>query len=1014
MKTPSCNRPGLRGPAAVMLSLVLGLLPLFQPLTVAAPHQQAGASERLSRRTTLLSLTAVASSQGVLLRWKTSFELDNVGFNVYRERNGSSSRINREIILGSAFTAGQNIPLRAGSSYSWFDAEGTVDSTYSLEALALDGTAVILGKTVPAWKNGLQNDRILTDNRGLSNNPNGTIERQYPTAAAGVIVGEGAREDQWVIAAQTGLKISIKKEGWYRVTQQQMIAAGFNPVTDIANLQLFLGARELAIRTNRSRGQFVSGDFIEFYGQGVDTPTTDTNVYYLIAGAAAGKRIPGGGKRTPNTLTPDSNSLPTPPTNLLPPVKFNSQTWFWWMPVQVNPGTPTSKPEERTKAGVMPAQAIEPAPSTFAQSEMARGEVERAPAASGDEKSPPQRAVAAAPSEARLSRQAAPAISALKTVGDSAKARKKRRQRTHRKPKYAHATVLPLGGNAVTFDYTVERKDRTVYFVSLINGDTENYFGAVLSTLPVDQTLTVPNPATGAGSTAQLQVALQGANVTNHTVNVQFNGVDFGAINFFGLDHKVQIIDVPVSQIQNGVNTVRLTPTSGSGLSIVDYLRLTYPHTFTADAGLLRFTLAPSQSARIDGFTTPNVRLIDYTDPFSVKTIRPLTELNGSSYTIQIPSATSQRQLYAIPEDSADQPAGLALNQPSSLNSSANGGDLLIIAHRSLIPSLAPLTALRTSQGLVVKVVDVEDVFDEFSFGSHGPQAIKDFLSWAATHWSTVPRYIILAGDATSDPRNYLGFGNLDFVPTKLVDATFSETASDDWLCDFNNDGAADIPIGRLPVRTPAEADLVISKIVNFNPANVPQTALLVADTQGTYYFNFEQANTQVQSLLPASMTVQRVDRRLEGSDVQARTDILAKFNAGLALVNYSGHGNVDTWTGGGIFTSDDAIALTNGNKLPFVVVMDCLNGYFQDPQVQSIAEALMKAPAGGAVAAFASSGSTIPDGQHAMSSQLYTTLYGSQSIALGDAIKIAKAATSDIDVRRTWVFFGDPSMRIR
>jgi hypothetical protein len=44
----------------------------------------------------------------------------------------------------------------------------------------------------------------------------------------------------------------------------------------------------------------------------------------------------------------------------------------------------------------------------------------------------------------------------------------------------------------------------------------------------------------------------------------------------------------------------------------------------------------------------------------------------------------------------------------------------------------------------------------------------------------------------------------------------------------------------------------------------------------------------------------------------------------------------------------------------------------------------------------------------------LYASLYGGQSIAVGDAIKTAKAATTDIDVRRTWIYFGDPSLKIR
>jgi hypothetical protein len=319
--------------------------------------------------------------------------------------------------------------------------------------------------------------------------------------------------------------------------------------------------------------------------------------------------------------------------------------------------------------------------------------------------------------------------------------------------------------------------------------------------------------------------------------------------------------------------------------------------------------------------------------------------------------------------------------------------------------------------------VDVEDVYDEFSFGEHGPEAIRNFLNHAATHWNsgtgtlTPPRYVVFVGDSSYDARDYANFGHYDFVPTKLIDATYNETVSDDWLTDFDEDGYAEIPVGRIPVRTAAEADLVVSKIINYVPANVPQTALLVADDPGTPpVWDFESGNDNVQALLlPAGMTVQRVNVRTEPSTAQATADISNGINQGRAIVNYSGHGNVNVWASSVVFTTGNASALSNGmNKLTFVIVMDCLNGYFQDPGLQSLSEAFLKAPNGGAVAAFASSGLTTTYGQRQMELELYRQLYGSQPIAVGDAIKIAKAASYDIDVRRTWIFFGDPSMKIR
>src|SRR5262249_723374 len=142
--------------------------------------------------------------------------------------------------------------------------------------------------------------------------------------------------------------------------------------------------------------------------------------------------------------------------------------------------------------------------------------------------------------------------------------------------------------------------------------------------------------------------------------------------------------------------------------------------------------------------------------------------------------------------------------------------------------------------------------------------------------------------------------------------------------------------------------------------------------------------------------------------------DIKDKINQGTALVHFSGHGSLDIWTSGPIFTNADALALTNGNKLPLVIIMDCLNGNFVYPFADCVAEAFLKAPNGGAVASFASSGLTVPTGQHEMGNRLFELIYHGPPIAIGDATRQAKAATNDYDVQRTWILLGDPTMKIR
>lgn len=147
-----------------------------------------------------------------------------------------------------------------------------------------------------------------------------------------------------------------------------------------------------------------------------------------------------------------------------------------------------------------------------------------------------------------------------------------------------------------------------------------------------------------------------------------------------------------------------------------------------------------------------------------------------------------------------------------------------------------------------------------------------------------------------------------------------------------------------------------------------------------------------------------------------AEGEFIAGLDHGQKIVNYVGHGNVDQWRGR-LLTSASASSLTNSRLLPLFVMMTCLNGYFQDASLESLAEALMKTERGGAVAVWASSGMTVPTEQSALNQQIFRLVLDSAnagSLTLGEAMVKAKSALSDNDIRRTWILFGDPTMRLR
>jgi hypothetical protein len=569
--------------------------------------------------------------------------------------------------------------------------------------------------------------------------------------------------------------------------------------------------------------------------------------------------------------------------------------------------------------------------------------------------------------------------------------------------------------SSTSFPFPREKKDRTIYLAALKNGDASNFFGAVVLATPANQVLKVSHMDSSAPGNAGLEVSLQGVSAGVHQVKIMVNGFVVGTMVFEGQALKAERFPLVQSGLVEGDNTVTLV---GEGIptdvSVVDYIRLTYWRTYTAEEDTLRITANGGDFLSVKGFSGSSVRVMDITDPYKVTEVEGLVraEAEGYSTHLHVPGHGA-RTLLAFVDEEAKNPAAVAANQPSNWHQADQAVDLLMISYGRFLENLRPLKTWRESQGLSVAIVDVEDVYDEFSFGMKNPQALKNFLLYAKSSWQNPPRFVLLVGDASFDPRNFYGFGSFDFMPTKLVDTNYQETASDDWFVDFDEDGLPDMAIGRLPVRTPEEAAAVIAKITGYEQSAAAMTDVLMVADMADEAGDFPASSRQVEALFPEGLTVTEVFRNQFPDDVQVRNALLSSLNQGPLVVNYMGHGTTQGWRGG-TFGSDDAEALTNGLRLPFFVLMACLNGWFHDPYYEGLAEALLKAQGGGAVAAWASSTLTLHAPQLVMDKELITLLFNGEGLTIGEAVKRAKAATTDPDVRRSWILFGDPATKLK
>lgn len=907
-----------------------------------------GAAQTLAR---LSEFRATRYDTGTLLEWKTGFEVDNLGFQIYREERGVRRLVNPTLVAGSALVAGVSVAMTAGNSYSLLDASGAAGARYWLEEMSLEGKSTLYGPFIASRAAGRVPKSIRTplistlgDSDSTPDATASTLDTTASTlgAVASISRASGASptrgEHQWLasdaaraksprasdgpardrqrwLASRASVKILVRRGGWYRVTREQLTAAGLDANADPARLQLYVGGVEVPIHVDDSNWS-QTGGAIEFYGEGLDLPSTDTQVYWLVEGDTVGLRTNAPGLRA-NAVGLHANDAHT-----------------------------NAFVDDDSQAGPSGVTVIE---------------------------------------------------------------------------------VGPHGGGPGYFNYTIERRERTIYYSGLQNGEAENFYGRVVSSTPVTQTLAVRNLFQFDAPPPTLDVALQGVSAGSHHVSVLFNGGRVGTIDFEGNANKSVDFTLASWMLREGDNEVQLVSSARGDVSLTDHLRLSYLHSLRADGDQLRFNAAAG-IVRVGGFSTPDVRVIDVTDPnapFEVPINADALPDPQGGWCVEVKVAqpsgreltasTSGRELLAFASAQVSQPAAVVANQPSVWSSDAGQqADMVVITHGSFRRQLEPLVAERTAEGLVVKVVDVEDIFDEFSYGVHTPQAVRDFLEWAKENWSTRPRYVLLVGDGSYDPRDYLGRGAFDLVPSKLIDAGSMETASDDWFADFDDDGIAEMAVGRLPVRTEAEAALVVGKIIGRAHDGAQTSALLVADREGADGYSFEAASDGLQTLVPADVAVSRVNRRSQDA-ASVRAQIIAGVNAGPLIVNYMGHGSIDVWTGEGLLRGADASALTNGNRLPLFVMMTCLNGYYEGTGQDSLAEALLKAQSGGAFAVWASSGLAEPSAQAQVNDELYRILFKEGAgVRLGDAVRLARGATSDRDVRRTWVFFGDPSSRLR
>lgn len=570
-------------------------------------------------------------------------------------------------------------------------------------------------------------------------------------------------------------------------------------------------------------------------------------------------------------------------------------------------------------------------------------------------------------------------------------------------------------GNGVpvsSFFQSSIRKERIVYANGILNGDEQNYFGTAIVASGGTVNFNLEDVDFEAGKSA-MEIKIQGLTLTSHQIQVVLNGEPLDQISGYGRESMTGIYRIPVEYFREGNNTLLFNEITGS-VSLVDTIKVDYYRKYRARNNQLSFYTQPNRPSTVNGFTSPNIRVFNLTNPLEPILITNLEVVaDDTNFGIALLPG-QQRNMIAVEDSGVLQAASITQNVPSTLSTPSHDADLVIISHGNFLAESEVWANYRRAQGFDVTVVNVEDIYDEFGFCVSSSNAIRGFLQYASTTWQTPPQYVLIVGDSSYDGRNYQGMGYFNYVPSKFVDTIYTEVPSDEALADFDDDGLSELAIGRIPARTPQAVTDAFNKTVNFEltaPQGFNRGAIFASDLPNGY--DFEGLSQRLADQLPPSMTKVMINRALP----TPQTTLINELNNGRFIANYSGHGNLAEWATSSFFAKANVAQLTNSDNLTLFVMLTCLNGYFTQPAPagDGLSERLLSSTNGGGVAVWSSTGLTTPDIQEVMATRFYNRLTAGTIPRLGDLIKDSKGTiVGGRDVRLSWALLGDPMLKVR
>lgn len=518
----------------------------------------------------------------------------------------------------------------------------------------------------------------------------------------------------------------------------------------------------------------------------------------------------------------------------------------------------------------------------------------------------------------------------------------------------------------------------------------------------------------------------------DHLVEIALNDTPLGAARWSGRGtHTIRMSGIDPAAILPDGNRIELrVPARALGetgetlLDVVqlDWIRLEYPASAERPSVQQRLIVPAADNSgrvRLESGGLPAPALFGE-GGFRA---RPRTQAGVLEYTLPAGDQT----LWIAPEDALRRPARIELMTVANLRQRTAPVDYFMIGPADLLAAVAGLEAFHRSRGLRTEAVDVQHIYDEFSFGLKHPEAIRAFLRDArASRAGPAPRFVLLVGDASwyvkrppGASEEQVRFSERDRVPAWTIRSRDGPVASDQpYVLLEGDDLVPDMAIGRFPVHSPDEARAMAAKTVEYlsaAPDGDWRARVVLASDHGRSLATRNERLADAARAAGLQPSLLLPEDGESGDAHQAR--MRRTIEEGALLLHFFGHGGRYMWqtapaSGGSaanLFDMEDLDRLAENQRLPVVLSMSCNTGPFDHPAADSLAEKFVRMPERGAVAMLAASARNSPSLR--FTNEIVARMLAGEPI--GQAIQAAKAAYPNPDVVYFYNLFGDPALRL-